>query len=63
MSTDRPTFLASKAMLCFDVSEDRICLAWLELELVTGNPPDAVVPVLSDALLSTAAVSGTAAGR
>lgn len=50
-------------MLCFDVSEDRICLAWLELELVTGNPPDAVVPVLSDALLSTAAVSGTAAGR
>ena len=44
-------------------AEQQRIMAWLELELVTGNPPDAVVPVLSDALLSTAAVSARAAGQ
>ncbi|MDA9798168.1 TolC family protein [Luminiphilus sp.] len=34
-------------------------MAWLELELMMGNAPDTVAPVLSDALLSKAAVSAT----
>ena len=34
-------------------------MAWLELELMMGHAPDTVAPVLSDALLSTAAVSAT----
>ena len=44
-------------------AEQQRIMAWLELELVTGSAPAAVVPVLSDALLSTAAVSATAAGQ
>lgn len=44
-------------------AEQQRIMAWLELELITGSNPTAVVPVLSDALLSTAAVSVTAAGR
>ena len=44
-------------------AEQQRIMAWLELELITGSAPDAVAPVLSDALLSTAAVSATAAGQ
>ena len=45
------------------LAEQQRVLAWLELELITGSAPAAVAPVLSDALLSTAAVSATAAGQ
>ena len=38
-------------------------MGWLELELVTGRAPAAVVSVLSDSLLSTAAVSVSEAGQ
>ena len=44
-------------------AEQQRVMAWLELELITGTAPSAVAPVLSDALLSTAAVSATAAGQ
>ena len=44
-------------------AEQQRIMAWLELELITGSAPGAVAPVLSDALLSTAAVSTTAAGQ
>ena len=44
-------------------AEQQRIMAWLELELITGSAPGAVAPVLSDALLSTAAVSATAAGQ
>jgi outer membrane protein len=44
-------------------AEQQRVMAWLELELITGSTPSAVAPVLSDALLSTAAVSATAAGQ
>jgi outer membrane protein len=44
-------------------AEQQRIMAWLELELITGTAPSAVAPVLSDALLSTAAVSATAAGQ
>lgn len=44
-------------------AEQQRVMAWLELELITGSAPAAVVPLLSDALLSTAAVTATAAGR
>ena len=44
-------------------AEQQRIMAWLELELITGSAPSAVAPVLSDALLSTAAVSATAAGQ
>jgi len=46
----------------FSAEQQRI-MAWLELELVTGSTPAAVAPVLSDALLSTAAVTATAADQ
>ena len=45
------------------LAEQQRVLAWLELELITGSAPAAVAPVLSDAFLSTAAVSATAAGQ
>jgi hypothetical protein len=32
-------------------------MAWLELELITGNAPQRVAPILSDALLNRGAVS------
>lgn len=38
-------------------AEQQRIMAWLELELTIGSAPGAVAPVLSDALLSTAAVS------
>ena len=44
-------------------AEQQRIMAWLELELITGSAPSAVVPVLSDALLSTAAVTATATGQ
>ena len=44
-------------------AEQQRIMAWLELELITGSTPSAVAPLLSDALLSTAAVSATAAGQ
>ena len=44
-------------------AEQQRIMAWLELELITGSAPAAVVPVLSDALLSTAAVTATATGQ
>ena len=44
-------------------AEQQRIMAWLELELITGSEPGAVAPVLSDALLSTAAVSATVAGQ
>jgi len=44
-------------------AEQQRIMAWLELELITGSVPGAVAPVLSDALLSTAAVSAMAAGQ
>ena len=44
-------------------AEQQRIMAWLELELITGSTPNAVAPVLSDALLSTAAVSAAAAGQ
>ena len=44
-------------------AEQQRIMAWLELELVTGSAPAAVVPALSDALLSTAAVTATATGQ
>ena len=44
-------------------AEQQRIMAWLELELVTGSAPAAVVPVLSDALLSTASVTATAAAK
>jgi len=44
-------------------AEQQRIMAWLELELITGRAPAAVVPVLSDALLSTAAVTAMAAGQ
>ena len=44
-------------------AEQQRVMAWLELELVTGSAPAAVVPVLSDALLSTAAVTASATGQ
>ena len=44
-------------------AEQQRIIAWLELELITGSEPGAVAPVLSDALLSTAAVSATVAGQ
>ena len=44
-------------------AEQQRIMAWLELELITGSAPAAVVPVLSDALLSTAAVTAMAAGQ
>ena len=42
-------------------AEQQRIMAWLELELITVSAPGAVAPVLSDALLSTAAVSATKA--
>ena len=44
-------------------AEQQRIMAWLELELVTGRAPAAVVSVLSDSLLSTAAVSASEAGQ
>jgi outer membrane protein len=44
-------------------AEQQRIMAWLELELITGTAPSVVAPILSDALLSTAAVSVTAAGQ
>lgn len=44
-------------------AEQQRIMAWLELELITGSAPGVVAPVLSDALLSTAAVSATASGQ
>ena len=44
-------------------AEQQRIMAWLELELITGSAPAAVVPVLSDALLSTAAVNATVADQ
>ena len=44
-------------------AEQQRIMAWLELELITGSAPAAVVPVLSDVLLSTAAVTATATGQ
>ena len=38
-------------------------MAWLDLELIPGSVPAAVVPVLFDALLSTAAASATAVAQ
>ncbi len=49
MSTDRPAFLVSKATLCFDVREDRICLACEGVE-------DAKTAVWLTARLSSALV-------
>ncbi len=44
-------------------AEQQRIMAWLELELVTGRAPAAVVSVLSDSLLSTAAVSASEADQ
>ncbi|MDG2271511.1 MAG: TolC family protein, partial [Halioglobus sp.] len=41
-------------------AEQQRIMAWLELELITGTAPSVVAPVLSDALLSRAAVSASA---
>ena len=44
-------------------AEQQRIMAWLELELVTGSAPQGIAPMLSDALLSTAAVSVLAVGQ
>lgn len=45
------------------LAEQQRVMAWLELELVTGSAPQGIAAMLSDALLSTAAVSALAIGQ
>ena len=57
--TDVLVALAQRTRALRDRSfaERQRVMAWLELELITGNSPQSVAPILSDALLSRASVS------
>ena len=57
--TDVLVALAQRTRALRDRSfaEQQRVMAWLELELITGNSPQSVAPILSDALLSRASVS------